>query len=291
MPRSIECKDTTMATASPSRLQLERDKTRGLVHIRLNRPEVRNAFDATLIAELTETFERLDHAVRVVILSGNGKVFCAGADLQWMKESCGYSREQNAADARRLMRLFRVIDQSPHLVIARIHGAAIGGGAGLVACSDIAVASQQSKFAFSEVRLGIVPAVISPFVLRKIGSRNARRYFLTGERFDATRAQQLGLVHEVVSENELDEHIERIVTEALLAGPEALRAAKALIERVAEQPIDDKLLNAAAETIAELRVVQEAQDGFAAFLQKRPAPWIVSDEPSETSGSDGEPSK
>ena len=242
-------------------VRIERD---GLVlRVTLARPERRNAFDPELIAELTEAFDGAGDA-RAVLLAGDGPSFCAGADLEWMRASAGLTYEENVEDSRRLLRLLEAIDGCPAPVVARIQGHALGGGAGLVACADIAVSAEDAVFAFSEVKLGLIPAVISPFVLAKIGPSAARRYFLTGERFDAATALRIGLVHDVVAD--LDGEIERVLAELLTAGPEAVRAAKLLVR---DRPAGIET----ARRIAEQRASAEGQEGLRAFLEKRPPAW------------------
>ena len=244
----------------------------GIARVTLDRPDVRNAFNETLVRELITTFQAMGPEVRAVVLSGEGKAFCAGADLKWMQEAASLSGEGNARDASALVDLFRVVDESPRVVIARINGPAIGGGLGLVACCDIAVTLDQVRFGFSEVRLGVVPAVISPFVLRKISVSAARRYFLTGEMFDAQTAKALGLVHEVVPAAALDQTVDALAKAVLGCGPDAVREAKQLIRSVAPPP-PREVIDATVELIARLRVSEEAAEGFAAFLQKRPPRW------------------
>jgi methylglutaconyl-CoA hydratase len=241
-------------------LRIERDGH--VLQVTLARPERRNAFDASLIAELTEAFEDVGDA-RAVVLSGEGQSFCAGADVDWQRSAIDLSFDDNVEDALRLYRMCETIDRCPAPVIARVQGYALGGGSGLVACADIAVASPDAVFGFSEVKLGIIPAVISPFVLPKIGA-HARRYFLTGERFDACAALRIGLVHEV-AEN-LDAAVERVIVEILSAGPEAVREAKKLIR---ERPAGDNT----AQIAARLRAGDEGQEGLRAFLERRTPSW------------------
>lgn len=245
-----------------------------MAHLRLARPEARNAFNAQLIAELRAAFDELaaDAAVRAVVLSGEGKVFCAGADVEWMRSSLELSHEANVADARAMSEMFRAIDRCPKPVIARVHGAALGGGAGLAAVSDIVIAGTDAIFGFTEVKLGIIPAVISPFVIAKIGPSHARALFLTGERFDAKRALAIGLAHEVVVADTLDVAVERVVTEVLSAGPNAAATAKSLIARVRETPYADSL-DLTAQAIAAQRTSAEGQEGLRAFLERRPPGW------------------
>ena len=242
-------------------LRLERDGA--VLRITLARPETRNAFDASLIAELAEAFVDVGRA-RAVVLAGDGPSFCAGADIDWMRSSAGLSFEENVADANALRRMLEAIDGCPAPVVARVQGHALGGGAGLVAATDIAVAGRDAQFAFSEVKLGIVPAVISPFALAKIGPSAARRYFVTGERFDAETALRIGLVHEVA--DDLDAAVQRVVGELLSAGPQAARWAKRLVRERPDGP-------ETARWIAERRTSDEGQEGLRAFLEKRKPRW------------------
>lgn len=244
----------------------------GIARVTLARPDVRNAFNAELITELRAAFERLSHdaSVRAIVLAGEGKVFCGGADINWMRGALALSYDENVADAEVMSDMFRAIDRCGKPVIGRIHGAALGGGAGLAAVCDIVVASDEAIFGFTEVKLGIIPAVISPFVLAKIGVSHARALFLTGERFDAARAQTIGLVHQVVGVNDLDVTIEGILAELRTAGPHAIAAAKALIPHVREASYDaSRAITASA--IAKQRVSPEGQEGLHAFLERRKA--------------------
>jgi methylglutaconyl-CoA hydratase len=242
-------------------LHVERDGS--VLRVTLARPERRNAFDAGLIAELREAFAGVGDA-RAVVLAGEGESFCAGADVDWMRASIDLTYEENVQDARRLRQMLETIDHCPAPVIARVHGHALGGGCGLVACADIAVAATGTVFAFSEVKLGIVPSVISPFALAKIGPSAARRYFVTGERFDADVALRIGLVHEVT--DDVDAAIEALLKELRSAGPDAARHAKRL---VLERP--EGL--ATERRIAERRTSDEGQEGLRAFLDKRKPDW------------------
>jgi methylglutaconyl-CoA hydratase len=244
-----------------SALRIERDGP--LLRVALARPERRNAFDAALIRELTEAFADVGDA-RAVVLSGDGQSFCAGADVDWQRAAIDLSYEDNVEDALRLFRMMEAIDACPAPVVARVQGYALGGGSGLVCCVDVAIAAPDAVFGFSEVKLGIVPAVISPFVFPRIGTAAARRFFLTGERLDADTALRIGLVHEVTAE--LDAAVERVVGEILTAGPEATRAAKQLIR---DRPGPEE----AAQLAARLRTSPEGQEGLRAFLDKRPAAW------------------
>ena len=256
------------------------ERNRSSVAVTLNRPDVRNAFNAKLIEELHNCFSDLssDDSVRVIVLQGAGKLFCAGADINWMKESVNSTEEQNREDAMKMARMYQAIDQCTHPVIGRIHKAAFGGAVGLAAVCDIVVAAEDTKFSFSEVRLGIVPAVISSFSLRKIGISQARRYFLTGEVFEAEVAKEIGLVHDVVSEKKLDKRVEKLIEEILTNGPNAVREAKVLTQVVPDL-FYDEALEYCADTISRIRASDEGQAGLNAFLNKEKAPWIqASDE-------------
>jgi methylglutaconyl-CoA hydratase len=244
-----------------SALRVERQGP--LLRVTLARPERRNAFDAALIAELTEVLSHVGDA-RVVLLSGDGPAFCAGADVEWQRASIDLSYEENVEDALRLHAMLEAVDGCPAPVVCIVHGSALGGGSGLVACADIVVASPDAVFGFTEVRLGIIPAVISPFVFAKIGGGAARRLFLTGERFDAATALEVGLVHEVAAD--LDEAVERVLGDLLAGGPEAVRAAKGLV-RERPEGLDT------ARIAAERRTSEEGQEGLRAFLEKRAPAW------------------
>jgi methylglutaconyl-CoA hydratase len=244
-----------------SALRIERDGP--VLRITLARPERRNAFDAALIAELSEAFGDVGDA-RAVVLAGDGESFCAGADVEWQRSSIDLSYEENVEDAMRLYRMLEAVDSCPAPVVARIQGYALGGGSGLTACVDLAIAAPDAVFGFTEVRLGIIPAVISPFVLAKLGAGAARRYFLTGERFGAEVALRIGLVHEVAAD--LDGAVENAVSALLAGGPEAVRAAKRLAR---ERPPGDETPRIAAER----RTSNEGQEGLRAFLEKRSPAW------------------
>jgi methylglutaconyl-CoA hydratase len=247
----------------------------GVATLTLNRPEVHNAFDDHLIVQLTHKLRELDHhaSVRVVVLAAAGKSFSAGADLNWMKRIARYSEAENIRDAVALAGLMRALNTMTKPTIARVQGSAFGGGVGLVACCDIAIAGSAALFSLSEVRLGLIPAVISPYVIAAMGERNARRYFLTAERFDAQEALRVGLVHSVVTDGELDAAVSRIVGELLNGGPKAIAASKELIAHVTGRPIDHVLAEETATRIAQIRVSPEGQEGIAAFLDKRAAAW------------------
>lgn len=241
--------------------------------ITLNRPDVRNAFNETMIAELRDAFSAIPDNVRAVILTGAGAAFCAGADVNWMRDSAKRSESENRADASRMEAMFRAIDECPAPVIGKINGVALGGGMGLVACCDIAVAADSAQFGFTEVRLGILPAVISPYSLAKIGQSAARRYFLTGELFNADEARAIGLVHEVVAESGLNERVAGLANALSKNGPNAVRMAKKLIRDIARMNRDDARAHTIA-TIAQVRTSAEGQDGLSAFLDKRKPGWL-----------------
>ena len=245
-------------------------------YVTLNRPDVRNAFNERVIAELAEWAARTSlhpaSAPRVVVLAGAGKMFCAGADITWMSKTIQYSEDENLRDALTMSRMFAALNDLPMPLIGRVHGAALGGGAGLAAVCDIVVADEQALFGFTEVKLGILPAVISPFALAKIGRSAARELFLTGARFSAARAKEIGLVHAVAPPQELDSKVAEYVREILAAGPEAVAAAKGLIREVWERSIHDAM-PLTASAIAARRVSAEGQEGLKAFLEKRKASW------------------
>ena len=245
--------------------------------VTLNRPERHNAFDDALIAGLTDALRAMeaDTNVRVVVLSGAGPSFSAGADLGWMKRMAGFSREENVRDAMGLGALMRTLAHLAKPTVARVHGAAYGGGVGLVACCDIAVALQGATFSFSEAKLGLIPAVISPYVIAAIGERAARRYFLTAERFDAAEAWRLGLVHELAATtDDLDDKIGDIVEALLACGPAAQRESKELIRAVAHRPVMSDVIQDTAERIAKVRASPEGREGVSAFLEKRKPSWV-----------------
>jgi methylglutaconyl-CoA hydratase len=248
---------------------------RGVATVALNRPAIHNAFDDTLIADLTTALRRLavDGAVRVVVLTGSGESFSAGGDLNWMRRMAGYSDAENFADAMALAELLRTLNELPKPTVARVNGAAVAGGLGLVCCCDIAVAAAEATFSISEARLGLVPATISPYVVAAIGARAARRYFLTAERFTAAEAQRIGLAHEVAPRAGLDGAVERIVDALLEAGAGAQARAKRLIAEVRDRPITEALMALTARAIAEARASAEAREGLAAFFDKRKPAW------------------
>lgn len=248
---------------------------RGVATVTLNRPEKHNAFDDVLIAELTDLFKKIaeDKNIRVMILASNGKSFCAGADLNWMRRMADYSFEENVSDANALANMLWHLNYMPKPTIARVQGAAFGGAVGLVACCDMAVGSKLSKFCLSEVKLGLIPATISPYVIDAMGARVARRYFTTAEVFSARRARRLGLLSETVTEEELDSTIEALIENILNNGPAATAAAKQLIFDVANQPPEVELLEKTSLRIATIRVSEEGQEGLKAFLEKRTPNW------------------
>lgn len=254
---------------------LEIEQAAGVATVWLSRPEVHNAFDAGLVLSLTETFHELERApeVRAIVLAARGRSFCAGAQVQWMREQGEASSEENANDARRLAQMFKAIAHCGKPTVARVQGAALGGGVGLVAACDIALGSASAMFGITEVRLGLIPATIAPYVVRVIGERQARRYFQTGERFDARTAEQIGLLHEAVDPDLLDARVDA-VTQALLAGaPAAQQEAKALLDAVATHAVTDAMIEDTALRIARRREHAEAREGLDAFLGKRAANW------------------
>ncbi|HJY78005.1 MAG TPA: enoyl-CoA hydratase/isomerase family protein [Burkholderiales bacterium] len=247
----------------------------GVARVTLDRPEVRNAFDDALIAALTKAILELadDKSVHVVVLAGNGPAFCAGADLNWMKRMAGYDYEENLADAQALATMLATLDRLPKPTIARVHGPAFAGGTGLVAACDIAVGTPEAKFCFSEAKLGLSPATISPYVIRAIGERMAQRYFLTAEVFDAAEAYRIGMLSVLVPAPELDAAIDSLVKHLLAGGPEAHLKIKDLIRAVSRRQIDEALSVETAKRIAEIRVSPEGREGIASFLEKRKASW------------------
>jgi methylglutaconyl-CoA hydratase len=253
---------------------LSRTDEEPVATVTLARPDSHNALNAALVEELTRCFEDLaeDEGVRVVVLAGEGRSFCAGADIGYMRETAAFSYEENLEDARRLAMMYWTIDECPKPLVARVQGAAMGGGAGLVAVADVVVAEAEARFAFSEVRLGIAPASISPFVVRKIGASHARSLFATGEWFGAERAREIGLVHEVASGDGLGAAVEEKVGELLRGGPVAQATIKALLHRLeTTEPMEAPGLT--ARVISELRTGEEGQEGLAAFLEKREPRW------------------
>jgi len=251
------------------------DKKDGAGRVTLNRPDVRNAFDDALIASLTKAFDELDRdpAVKVVVLAGNGPAFCAGADLNWMKRMAGYSYDENLRDAGALADMLAALDGLDKPTIARVHGPAFAGGTGLVAACDIAVGTPEAKFCFSEAKLGLSPATISPYVMRAIGASAASRYFLTAEVFDATEALRIGMLSALVPATELDATVDGLTRHLLDGGAEALARIKDLIRQVAGRPIDNELRSDTARRIAEIRASTEGREGIAAFLEKRKPSW------------------
>ena len=247
----------------------------GVGRITLDRPELRNAFDDALIRELQKSFEELqgDPAVRVIVLAGSGPAFCAGADLNWMKRMAAYGYDENLADAQALATMLATLDRLPKPTLARVHGPVFAGGTGLVAACDIAVGTPEAKFCLSEAKLGLSPATISPYVIRAMGERLARRYFLTAEVFGAEEAYRIGMLSSLVPAAELDREIEGLLKHLLAGGPEAHAKIKDLIRAVAHRPVDDALAADTAKRIAEIRVSPEGKEGIASFLEKRKAAW------------------
>jgi len=257
-------------------LFLEEIDDDGVAWLVLTRPDVHNAFNDTLISELATVLDGLgtDERVRAVVLSARGRSFSAGADLNWMKRMAGYSEEENLNDARALAGLMRTLYELPKPTIALVQGPAYGGGVGLIACCDIAVAAETANFCLSEVTLGLIPAVIAPYIVAAIGERPARRYFLTAEKFTAREARRIGLIHETVPDEALQDTGKRIIRALLKGGPEAQVAAKDLVLAVAARAIDDDVVEDTAGRIARIRASDEAQEGIAAFLEKRKPKWI-----------------
>ena len=255
--------------------------SRGVATVTLNRPQKHNAFDDVTIKRLTEILQHLgdDNSVRVVVLGATGKSFCAGADVNWMRRMAAYSYDENLADANALATVLWHLNHLPKPTIARVQGAAYGGAVGLIACCDIAIGSKMSKYCLSEVKLGLIPATISPYVIAAIGSRLARRYFTTAEVFSSRRARRIGLLSETVTEGELDSTIESLVVKILANGPEAVALAKQLVFDVGDRPITAALSQQTSAAIARVRVSPEGQEGLQAFLQKRPASWLASTRP------------
>jgi len=260
-------------------IELERQPHAAIVW--LNRPTVRNAFNEVMIAEVTEVFRFLsaDSSLRVVVLASRGPVFCAGGDLSWMKSMATYTPEQNLADAHGLAEMLRVIDRCPHAVVVRVQGACYAGGLGLVTVADIAIASEDAEFCLSETRIGLIPATISPYVLRAMGERAARRWFLSAERFDAATAARLGVVHEVVPVDQLDATVDRLLATLVRVSPNALRESKTLVRDVAGRAISDELIADTASRIAAIRVSEEGQEGVQSFLEKRKPNWLPQELP------------
>jgi methylglutaconyl-CoA hydratase len=258
---------------TPTSLALSR--AGAVATVALDRPAVRNAFDDALIAELTKAFGDLakDDGVRAIVLTGAGPVFCAGADVNWMKRSISFTKAQNKADALQMSGMFRAIDECPKPVIGRVNGTCFGGGMGLLSCCDVVVSVDSAQFAFTEVRLGIVPAVISAYVAPKIGAAAARRYFLTAETFGPEEARRIGLVHEIVPAEGLDAKVGEITAAILKNGPRAVATAKALIPQVLSKP-RAKAVEYTASLIAKVRTSPEGQEGLGAFLEKRKPSWL-----------------
>jgi len=249
--------------------------TGGVARVMLDRPEIRNAFDDALIAALTSALRELDAdpGVRAVVLGGNGPAFCAGADLNWMKRMAGYGYEQNLADARALAEMLKTLDRMKKPTVARVHGPAFAGGVGLVAACDIAVGSTEARFCLSESKLGLSPATISPYVVRAMGERMARRYLLSAEIFDASEANRIGLLSMVSPSENLDGEIDGMLGHLLQGGPQALDKIKNLIRFVSSGPVSDEMIEDTAARIAEIRVSPEGREGIASFLEKRKASW------------------
>lgn len=246
---------------------------RGVVRIALNRPDVRNAFNAELIEALTRAVTDLPEDARVVVIEGKGKVFCAGADLDWMRSMASFSREENIEDSNALSNMLVAIDSCAVPVVGKVHGAAVAGATGLVSCCDVAVAARSTFFAFTEVRLGLVPAVISPYVLRRVGYGFARYAFLTAERFDSERAFEVGLVDKVVDDEDLESEVEAVIGSLLAGGPAALAETRKLLDNInGKSP--SEVAELTVKTIAERRASDEGQEGIASFFEKRSPRWV-----------------
>ena len=254
--------------------------SRGVAWVTMNRPEKHNAFDDTVIAELSSTFSYLskDRAIRVLVLAAQGKNFSAGADLEWMRRMATYNYDENLRDAQALAAMLSTLDRLPFPTIARVQGASFGGAVGLISCCDIAVGTTRSSFSLSEVKIGLIPATISPYVIAAIGSRASRRYFQTAEQFNAAKALHLGLLSSVVDEDELDEQVESFIDSLLKNSPQAVRQAKKLIADVAGKSVTTKLVDYTSETIASIRISNEGQEGLTAFLEKRDPKWLNNSE-------------
>lgn len=255
---------------------------RGIARVTLNNPDKHNVFDDAIINQLNEHFLTLAEQgrVRVVILEAEGKSFSAGADLHWMKGMAAYSREKNLDDARALATMLHNLNTLPKPTIARVQGATFGGGVGLVSCCDVVIASDKASFSLSEVKLGMVPATISPYVVEAIGARCARRYFMTAERFDALTAEKIGLVSKVVSGKELDGRVDDIAGMMLANGPTALATAKQLLSDIQYQSVDAALIQSTSQLIADVRCSKEGQEGLSAFLEKRSPSWVATEKDS-----------
>nr|WP_314624531.1 enoyl-CoA hydratase/isomerase family protein [uncultured Noviherbaspirillum sp.] len=255
-------------------LELVRDGA--LATVWLNRPDVRNAFNETTIAEITAVFKALDQdgGVRAVVLAARGPAFCAGADLNWMKKMASYSRDENLADAAGLAAMLRAIHDCAKPVVARVQGDCYAGGMGLAAAADIVVAAEGAHFCLSEVKLGLIPATISPYVIRAMGAQAARRYFLTAERFSAAEAHRLGLAHEVVAADALDATVQALVAALLAASPSAVAQAKRLVHDMSGQPLTDALVDDTVARIADIRASEQGREGVRSFLEKRKPSWL-----------------
>ena len=273
---AMTTKTTTQITESDNIDLVTLSIEAGVATVTLNNPDKHNAFDDKIIAQLTHAFNRIasDENVHVMVLASTGKSFSAGADLGWMKRMASYSYEENLADANALATMLHKLNFLPQPTIAKVQGAAFGGAVGLVSCCDIVIASEKASFCLSEVKLGLIPATISPYVVNAIGLKASRRYFQTAERFFAAKAEQIGLVDEVVSPDALDEATNAMIKQLLTNGPVATREAKQLAFDVAYQPINNELMQETSKRIAAIRVSEEGQEGLTAFFEKRPASWL-----------------
>lgn len=256
---------------------LDIQRSGAVARVFLNSPDVRNAFNDGVIAELTATFRELgqDASLRAIVLGGHGKAFCAGADLSWMKAMAGYSWEQNRADARVLADMLWTLYSCPLPVVGRVHGDCYAGGVGLASVCDVLVAAEGVHFCLSEAKLGLLPATIGPYVIKAMGEQAARRWFITAERFSAARAAAFGFVHEVVSAEQLDAKVDEIVAALVANGPQAVKACKRLVQDLASRPIDDALRADTAKHIADIRASDEGREGVRSFLEKRSPAWLL----------------
>ena len=275
MHKPLELESLNMTNQAPT-LDIRRP-SKWVAEVWLNRPDVRNAFNDAVIAELTEAFQQLgqDPDLRVIVLGAHGKAFCAGADLNWMRAMSDYNWEENFEDAQKLANMLWTLDQCPVPIVGRVHGDCYAGGMGLASVCDVLIATDNVTFCLSEARLGLLPGTISPYVVRAMGAQAARRYMVTAERFSATQAHAMGMVHELCTPDTLDAKVADMVNTLYGNGPQAVRACKRLVQDVADKPIDAALRQETARRIADIRASAEGQEGLQSFLQKRPAQWTT----------------
>ena len=273
MHKPLDLESLNMTNQAPT-LDIRRP-SKWVAEVWLNRPDVRNAFNDAVIAELTEAFQQLgqDPDLRVIVLGAHGKAFCAGADLNWMRAMSDYNWEENFDDAQKLANMLWTLDQCPVPIVGRVHGDCYAGGMGLASVCDVLIATDNVTFCLSEARLGLLPGTISPYVVRAMGAQDARRYMVTAERFSATQAHAMGMVHELCTPDTLDAKVAEIVATLCGNGPQALRACKRLVQDVTDQPINEALRVETARRIADIRASEEGKEGLQSFLQKRPAQW------------------